>query len=116
MILRINFENGNVITFPLSSGYSYVEVNDVEVIKKHEAYDVVKWIKTYNKFPLTRYFLLYKEYIFPISEQASYSGISGKVINYQIIEGDIVYQTYTPCDMTFEEASTFWKHIFSIPI
>ena len=56
MILRINFKNGNVITFPLSSGYSYVEVNDLEVIKKHEAYDVVKWIKTYNKFPLTRIF------------------------------------------------------------
>ena len=35
MILRINFENGNVITFPLPSGYSYIEVNDLEVIKKH---------------------------------------------------------------------------------
>ena len=116
MILRINFENGNVITFPLPFGYSYVEVNDLEVIKKHEAYDVVKWIKTYNKFPLTRYFILYEEYIFPISEQASYSGVSGKVINYQIIEGDTIYQTYIPCDMTFEEASTFREHIFSIPI
>ena len=116
MILRINFENGNVITFPVSSGYSYVEVNDLEVIKKHEAYDVVKQIKTYNRFPLTRYFLLYGEYVFPISEQASYSGVSGKVINYQIIERDTIYQTYIPCDMTSEEASTFWEHIFSIPI
>ena len=70
MILRINFENGSVVTFPLLSGYSYIEVNDLEVIKKHEAYDVVKWIKIYNKFPLTRYFLLYGEYIFPIREQA----------------------------------------------
>ena len=116
MILRINFENGSIVTFPLLSSYSYIEVNDLEVINKHEAYDIVKWIKTYNKFPLTRYFLLYGEYIFPISEQASYSGVSGKVINYQIIERDTVYQTYIPCDMTSEEASTFWEHIFSIPI
>lgn len=116
MILRINFENGSVITFAIPFSYSYIEVNDLEVIKKHEAYDVVKWIKIYNKFPLTRYFILYEEYIFPISEHASYSGISGKVINYQIIEGDTIYQTYTPCDMTFEEASIFWEHIFNIPI
>ena len=34
----------------------------------------------------------------------------------EIIEGDTIYQTYTPCDMTSEEASIFWKHIFSIPI
>ena len=58
MILRINFENGSVVTFPLLSVYSYIEVNYLEVIKKHESYDVVKWIKIYNKFPLTRYFIL----------------------------------------------------------
>jgi hypothetical protein len=112
MILRIIGEN--VKDFPLLDSYSFVEVNDLEVLKKHEAFDIVNWAKEFNQFVPAKHFIMANGYVFPLVKSGKFYQMSGDVKQYQVIEGEVL-QTYLPDEMNEEETLSFWEHILQIP-
>ena len=117
MLIKIYFENGAIDVYPLGNQYSVVELNATEVLKKHEAYDIVKWARTYNNFPPTRNFVL-TENVFPLDKEGT-NYRRGPVKKYEIVSfnNELLWE-YAPV-VEFEnddEMVDFWNNMLSIPL
>lgn len=116
MNLRILFENGETKIFPLGKGYCYVEITDIGVLKKLEAYDVLKWVKTYKQFVTTKHFIM-TDFIFPLIKDGKFYSSKYDVIKYSIEDNGTIVNEYLPMEELNEDNKIeFWEHLLNIPI
>ena len=107
--LKVYPVRGDVKIFPIGDAYDIVFVNSSDVLQKRASYDVMKFIKKYNKESMTRTYLLSPNLIAPLDMEGVSFGI--KVDKYEIHSETECLTTILPKRdfVNIYEAFDFWK-------